>query len=70
MDQTKGPNPQMLKNYNPKIISLVCAPPVLSSHALVQLNHSAVLMQIIALVRGKEAVLVTLVMQLEYHGYC
>ena len=53
-----------------KIISIVCSPPVLSSPALVQLNHSVVLMKIIVLVKGKEAVLDTSVMQLEYHGYC
>jgi len=53
-----------------KIIYVVYAPPVLSSAALVQLNHSVVLMKIIVLVKGKEAVLDTSVMQLEYHGYC
>jgi len=58
------------KNYNPKIIFVVCAPPVLSSAVLVQLNHSVMLMKIIVFVKGKEAVLDTSVMQLECHAYC
>jgi hypothetical protein len=71
LDQVKGPNPLMLKkNYNLKNkFSCMCSSSTVLP-ALVQLNHCVVLMQITLLVKGKEAVLDTSVMQLEYYGYC